>query len=138
MLFQKVLLSIIFHLGEKMRRIKGGKQTSKQKLEQEHRQYNKEMRQLHCHHMQKTYDDFLAYKYGYSRVKNRKLPSEEKPYIRPEQKIPSLNSGFVPIVNTEKREYTGSLVTGVATMHKSNAVPVINSNQAKDLASMRR
>jgi len=121
-----------------MKRIRGGKQTPKQKLEKEHQQYNKEMRQLHCHHMQKTFDEYVAYKYGYSEVKKRKLPTEEKLYSRPEQKIPSLNSGFVPIVKTNNNQYTGSLVTGVATMHKSNAVPVINSNQARELASMRR
>jgi len=39
---------------------------------------------------------------------------------------------------TEKKEYTGSLVTGIATMHKSNAVPVINQEQATDIANMRR
>lgn len=38
----------------------------------------------------------------------------------------------------EKKEYTGTLVKGIATMHKSNAIPVINDEQAKDLASMRR
>ena len=38
----------------------------------------------------------------------------------------------------EKKEYTGSLVTGIATMHKSNAVPVINQEQATDIANMRR
>ena len=38
----------------------------------------------------------------------------------------------------DKKEYTGSLVTGIATMHKSNAVPVINQEQATDIANMRR
>jgi len=38
----------------------------------------------------------------------------------------------------EKKEYTGSLVTGIATMHKSNAVPVISQEQATDIANMRR
>ena len=42
---------------------------------------------------------------------------------------------------TEKREsikYTGTLVKGIATMHKSNAVPVINEDQMKDISRMRR
>jgi hypothetical protein len=42
---------------------------------------------------------------------------------------------------TEKREsikYTGTLVKGIATMHKSNAVPVINEEQMKDISRMRR
>jgi len=38
----------------------------------------------------------------------------------------------------EKKEYTGTLIKGIATMHKSNAVPVINQEQATDIANMRR
>ena len=43
--------------------------------------------------------------------------------------------------NGNKREpnrYTGTLIKGVATMHKSNAVPVTNSEQAIEVARMRR
>lgn len=42
---------------------------------------------------------------------------------------------------TAKKEnpvYTGTLVKGIATMHKSNAVPVINQKEAEDIAKMRR
>ena len=42
---------------------------------------------------------------------------------------------------TDRREsmkYTGTLVKGIATMHKSNAVPVINEEQMKDISRMRR
>ena len=38
----------------------------------------------------------------------------------------------------EKMTYTGTLVKGIATMHKSNAVPVIDQEQATDIANMRR
>ena len=38
----------------------------------------------------------------------------------------------------EKKEYTGTLIKGIATMHKSNAVPVINQEEATDIANMRR
>ena len=38
----------------------------------------------------------------------------------------------------EKKTYTGTLVKGIGTMHKSNAVPIIDEQQMKDLASMRR
>lgn len=34
--------------------------------------------------------------------------------------------------------YTGTLIVGIATMHKSNAVPVIDKEQATDIARMRR
>ena len=54
------------------------------------------------------------------------------------RKVESLNSDKI---FTEKREslmYTGSLVKGIATMHKSNAVPVIDEEQMKDISRMRR
>jgi hypothetical protein len=60
-------------------------------------------------------------------------------YIRETQEVPSMIS-TAPITGTavERKQYTGTLVKGIATMHKSNAVPVINDEQAKDLARMRR
>jgi hypothetical protein len=39
---------------------------------------------------------------------------------------------------SDKKQYTGTLVKGISTMHKSNAVPIINEQEAKDHASMRR
>ena len=36
------------------------------------------------------------------------------------------------------RVYTGDLIKGIATMHKSNAVPIIDEQQATDIARMRR
>jgi len=45
-----------------------------------------------------------------------------------------------PLATSAKptQKYTGTLVTGIATMHKSNAVPVINKKQAEEISSMRR
>jgi len=37
-----------------------------------------------------------------------------------------------------KKEYTGDLIKGIATMHKSNLVPVSNQQDAIDIANMRR
>jgi len=34
--------------------------------------------------------------------------------------------------------YTGTMVKGIATMHKSNAVPVFSDEQAVDISRMRR
>jgi len=53
----------------------------------------------------------------------------------------SLQSLDTNLAYTEKREsmkYTGTLVKGIATMHKSNAVPVIDEEQMKDISRMRR
>mgnify|MGYP001275068762 FL=1 len=36
----------------------------------------------------------------------------------------------------EQHVYTGDLIVGIATMHKSNAVPVMNKQQAKDISRM--
>lgn len=38
----------------------------------------------------------------------------------------------------EKKEYTGDVVIGIAVMHKSNLVPVINQKQAEEIGKMRR
>jgi len=38
----------------------------------------------------------------------------------------------------EPQKYTGTLVKGIATMHKSNAVPVIDQQHAEDISRMRR
>jgi hypothetical protein len=38
----------------------------------------------------------------------------------------------------ESPRYTGTLVKGIGTLHKSNAVPVINEEEMKDIARMRR
>jgi len=38
----------------------------------------------------------------------------------------------------EPPRYTGTLVKGIGTMHKSNAIPIIDEEQMRDLARMRR
>lgn len=62
---------------------------------------------------------------------------EPELYRRPEKEIPS-RGGVGSARMIEERIYTGNLIQGVATMHKSNGVPVINKDVAKDLAQMRR
>ena len=39
----------------------------------------------------------------------------------------------------ERVQYTGDLIVGIGTMHKSNAVPIMRgTNEAKEMAKMRR
>jgi hypothetical protein len=52
--------------------------------------------------------------------------------------IPSLDTNLAYTEKRESMKYTGSLVKGIATMHKSNAVPVINEEQMQDISRMRR
>ena len=109
----------------------------------EHKKYNKEMRQLNCHFLQKSFDEFIAYRYGKSvPSKTRNVSIVEEPvFRRKEQQVSYMNSLGKVSAETKtkpKREYTGELITGIGVMHKSNLVPVINNTVAKDLATMRR
>jgi hypothetical protein len=52
--------------------------------------------------------------------------------------IQSLNTNVSNTQRKESLKYTGTLVKGIATMHKSNAVPVIDEEQMKDISRMRR
>ncbi len=63
-----------------------------------------------------------------------------KTYRRETQKIPSLNGGrdMSPAIKPPQKVYTGSQIKGIATMHKSNAVPVFSNEEAVDIAKMRR
>lgn len=116
----------------------------KNKLQREHKVYNKEMREMGMHFLQKTYDEYVAYKHGRYKLKKRRAPTpEETPLYRKEESfIPSMNTlGQHHIINNKsnsEKVYTGKVVKGIGTMHKSNSVPVINNNVAKDLSTMRR
>ena len=59
-------------------------------------------------------------------------------YVRETQKIRSLDTGLAAATKAEPQKYTGDKMLGIATMHKSNAVPVFTDEQAKDISSMRR
>ena len=51
--------------------------------------------------------------------------------------IPSLDTGGVATLAAPK-VYTGTKVKGIATMHKSNAVPVFSDEEAVEISRMRR
>jgi hypothetical protein len=58
-------------------------------------------------------------------------------YVRETPNIPSCSNnigGVAPM--RESPKYTGTLIKGVATMHKSNAVPIISKEQATDISNM--
>ena len=65
---------------------------------------------------------------------NRARPN----YRREEPVYKSVDSDVINTAVPEKKTYTGTLVKGIATMHKSNAVPIIDQEQATDIANMRR
>jgi hypothetical protein len=52
--------------------------------------------------------------------------------------IPSLDSGIGTTSLAPSKVYTGDAIIGIATMHKSNAVPVFKKQDAEDISNMRR
>jgi hypothetical protein len=52
--------------------------------------------------------------------------------------LKSLNSGLGVATLAPAKVYTGTMVKGIATMHKSNAVPVFSNEEAIDISKMRR
>ena len=60
------------------------------------------------------------------------------PQDRSTAHIKSLNSGLGVATLQPAKQYTGTKVKGIATMHKSNAVPVFSDEQAVDISRMRR
>ena len=52
--------------------------------------------------------------------------------------LKSVDTGLGNATLAPAKVYTGTKVLGIATMHKSNAVPVFSDDQAKDISKMRR
>jgi hypothetical protein len=51
---------------------------------------------------------------------------------------PSLDTGMGTATKAAPKVYTGDKMLGIATLHKSNAVPVFNSMEAVEISKMRR
>jgi hypothetical protein len=67
------------------------------------------------------------------------VPTPRIPPGRETPKISSLDTGFVPCTKTVSgNSYTGTKMLGIGTLHKSNAVPVFNNDEAIEIAKMRR
>jgi hypothetical protein len=65
---------------------------------------------------------------------------DNKPYSRygADVKHPSLPFTAGPCLKAPDKVYTGTLIKGIGTMHKSNAVPIFSNEEAEDIAKMRR
>ena len=59
-------------------------------------------------------------------------------YRGQDERAPSLNSQAFDTFKHDAPTYTGDAMIGVATMHKSNTIPVFSAEAAVDLARMRR
>jgi len=65
-------------------------------------------------------------------------PIVSKPYVREVQHHPSLDTGLGSTAKAAPKVYTGNMVKGIATMHKSNLVPIFSDDEAVEVARMRR
>ena len=98
--------------------------------------YNKRMKKLGC--KTKTFDEYIQYRKGNYKPKLRGTPMPDyKVDQSHREKYPS-QAEIGVACKKEPNTYTGTLIKGIATMHKSNAVPVIDEEQMKDISRMRR
>ena len=123
------------------------------RYEEQMRKHNKEMKRLGCPNLVMNIQEYIDYCHGNYKPKSKpvavKTPWHESGvYRKEEQHVPSLNSGssFAPCTKKEALQYTGKRrLVGIATMHKSNMVPIFaddddknGSKQATEIATMRR
>ena len=114
------------------------------KYEAEMRAYNNRMRQIHAHDQQMDLQQYIDYCFGDykpKKVAETKTYEPNQPYRRTTEYIPSKSAkesiGGIAAVK-ERNVYTGTYIKGIGTMHKSNAVPITSSEDAKEIAKMRR
>lgn len=82
---------------------------------------------------------------NFSRNKNtllNKKPLTDKKFVRETPHYPSLIETEIPQGGCTKpiegKQYTGTKMKGIGTLHKSNGIPIFSDQEAKDLSSMRR
>ena len=110
--------------------------------------HNKEMKRSGMHDMRySNFDDYIDYCFGRKKVDKKKFSTASytppKAWCRDDhrERYPSVPLGSIDSGSCRKVEsptYTGTLVKGIATMHKSNAVPVIDQKQAEEISRMAR
>ena len=124
---------------------KKSKKLDMKAVEMQWRSYNKDMRRKNMHSLQfKTLQNYVEYITGnMPKIKKEFVEyAPTKPYVSNTKEYRSLQtSDTIPGACARKEipTYTGDLIVGIATMHKSNLVPVMRgTSQAKDIAQMRR
>jgi hypothetical protein len=90
----------------------------------------------------KTLEEYMAYRSGKMgrtyRRKPLKSPMEATTFRRKSPKVPSGDMYDTFVATKKEKKYTGDKLIGIATMHKSNAVPIFHKEDAEDIARMRR
>ena len=122
-----------------------------ERLQKQHKEHNKHMKQLGCHNNVMTFQEYKEYVSGNFKPKakiSNKAWTYEGPKVRETQHVPSrvTKDSFAPALQKQPLQYSGERrLVGIATMHKSNMVPVFaddddksGSKQATEIAQMRR
>lgn len=108
-----------------------------EKFLKDFQEYNALMKR--CNSKPKTLDEYIAYRSGKSKGPKKsinKLPSYAVSNHR--DLYPSYGDQVGTIPAKPEKAYTGTVIKGVAVMHKSNLVPIASQQQAEDVAKMRR
>ena len=124
---------------------KQSKRTKLQQIrfEQQHREYNKNMKRIHAHDQMMSLEEYDLYARGLYKPKATKF-KEYKPtatFTEQRKQYPSAGDGIGVATKKEAMQYTGERkLLGIATMHKSNMVPIFedNKHEAIEIARMRR
>lgn len=72
------------------------------------------------------------------KVTKSKLPSDPVVVRRETPNYPSLNSGVGSTTKKAAIQYTGNAMLGIGQLHKSNAIPIFQAEDAVDISKMRR
>jgi hypothetical protein len=85
------------------------------------------------------YEQWLAKHNVSKKVDTKKVYKPPVVIRRETDRAPSLDTGIGNATKPiEGKQYTGSKMIGIATMHKSNLVPVFQEENCVELAGMRR
>jgi hypothetical protein len=105
------------------------------KFAQEFREHNDLMKRVGS--KQKTVDEYITYRKGKFNPKLRGVNLPKLTVSDHREKYPS-GQGVGITFAKEPNQYTGTLIKGISTMHKSNAVPVISEEEMLEHSQMRR
>lgn len=104
--------------------------------------HNMFLKQNHRHDEILPFAEFVSQViFGKNKVKQKKAATfvPSRPYRREFSKGNSIiGTGKVELGRKESSQYTGGNLLGIATMHKSNLVPVFKKQDAEDISKMRR
>jgi hypothetical protein len=121
-------------ISTKKRKSKGVTITAK--YAKEFREHNKFMRKNGI--KEKSLEEYIQYRQGKYKPTLRGVGMPDYNISDHRTKYPSYGDQVGSIPAKPEQKYTGTLIKGIATMHKSNAVPIISEQDAHEVARMRR